>query len=46
MAYTFNFTFTLQDDPLLFDYNVQKRVQDFIDAALTQVILFHPRILS
>ncbi|KAK7262969.1 hypothetical protein RJT34_30552 [Clitoria ternatea] len=26
----------LQDDPLLFDYNVEQRVKDFIDAALTQ----------
>ena len=27
----------LQDDPLLYDYNVKQRVNDFIDAALTQV---------
>nr|KYP55020.1 Lysosomal alpha-mannosidase [Cajanus cajan] len=26
----------LQDDPLLFDYNVEQRVKDFIDAATTQ----------
>ncbi|KAE9614590.1 hypothetical protein Lal_00012122 [Lupinus albus] len=26
----------LQDDPLLFDYNVEQRVQDFIDAATTR----------
>ncbi|KAK7309369.1 hypothetical protein RJT34_06033 [Clitoria ternatea] len=26
----------LQDDPLLFDYNVEQRVQDFINAAITQ----------
>ncbi|KAI4327749.1 hypothetical protein L6164_020175 [Bauhinia variegata] len=25
-----------QDDPLLFDYNVQERVNDFVNAALTQ----------
>ncbi|KAE9606630.1 putative alpha-mannosidase [Lupinus albus] len=27
---------SLQDDPLLFDYNVEQRVQDFIDAAIIQ----------
>lgn len=27
----------LQDDPSLYDYNVEQRVNDFIDAALTQV---------
>ncbi|KAG5050832.1 hypothetical protein JHK87_003030 [Glycine soja] len=26
----------VQDDPLIFDYNVEQRVQDFIDAATTQ----------
>ncbi|KAJ8771037.1 hypothetical protein K2173_023362 [Erythroxylum novogranatense] len=26
----------VQDNPLLFDYNVQRRVQDFIDASLVQ----------
>ncbi|XP_022977427.1 alpha-mannosidase [Cucurbita maxima] len=26
----------IQDDPLLYDYNVKQRVNDFIDAALTQ----------
>ncbi|XP_061357704.1 alpha-mannosidase isoform X2 [Gastrolobium bilobum] len=26
----------LQDDPLIFDYNVEQRVKDFIDAATTQ----------
>lgn len=36
----------MQDDPLLFDYNVEQRVKDFIEAATTQVISFHPRILS
>lgn len=30
----------LQDDQLLFDYNVEQRVNDFIDAALTQVFIF------
>lgn len=27
----------LQDDPSLYDYNVEQRVNDFIDAALNQV---------
>lgn len=27
----------LQDDPSLYDYNVEQRVNDFIEAALTQV---------
>ena len=27
----------LQDNPLIFDYNVELRVNDFIDAAITQV---------
>lgn len=27
----------LQDNPLIFDYNVEQRVNDFIDAAITQV---------
>lgn len=27
----------LQDNPLLFDYNVQQRVDDFVNAAITQV---------
>ncbi|XP_056689523.1 alpha-mannosidase At3g26720 isoform X2 [Spinacia oleracea] len=27
---------TAQDDPLLFDYNVQERVNDFVDAAMSQ----------
>ncbi|XP_074562750.1 alpha-mannosidase-like, partial [Curcuma longa] len=26
----------VQDDPLIFDYNVEERVNDFIDAAMTQ----------
>ncbi|KAI3699356.1 hypothetical protein L2E82_43610 [Cichorium intybus] len=30
----------VQDNPLLFDRNVEKRVNDFIDAALTQVSIF------
>lgn len=29
----------LQDDPLLFDYNVKDRVNDFIVAAIAQVHL-------
>lgn len=29
--------FVLQDNPLLFDYNVEQRVNDFINAAMTQV---------
>lgn len=29
----------LQDDPLLFDYNVKDRVNDFIVAAVAQVYL-------
>ena len=29
----------MQDDPLLFDYNVKDRVNDFIAAAITQVHL-------
>lgn len=37
----------LQDNPLLFDMNVQKRVNDFIDAALTQVsILFYFQMIN
>ena len=31
-------TFTLKDDMSLFDYNVQDRVNDFVAAALAQVI--------
>jgi alpha-mannosidase len=27
----------MQDDPLLFDYNVEERVNDFVAAALAQV---------
>lgn len=27
----------LQDNPLIFDYNVEQRVNDFITAAITQV---------
>jgi len=27
----------VQDDPLLFDSNVEQRVKDFIDAAVIQV---------
>jgi len=34
--------FTLQDDPLLFDSNVEQRVKDFIDAAIIQVGRFYP----
>lgn len=30
----------LQDNPLLFDYNVEKRVSDFINASITQVISY------
>lgn len=30
--------FFLKDDILLFDYNVQERVNDFVAAALAQVI--------
>jgi hypothetical protein len=29
----------MQDDPLLFDYNVEQRVNDFVAAALAQVHL-------
>lgn len=31
------YTFELQDNPLLYDYNVEQRVKDFINAAITQV---------
>lgn len=31
--------FWLKDDPLLFDYNVQERVDDFVAAAISQVSL-------
>jgi len=36
---TFSFIahFFLKDDVLLFDYNVQERVNDFVSAALEQV---------
>ena len=27
----------VQDDPLLYDYNVEQRVNDFIEAAMAQV---------
>lgn len=30
---------SMQDDPLLFDYNVEERVNDFVAAALAQVQL-------
>lgn len=30
----------MQDDPLLFDYNVEERVNDFVAAAIAQVHLF------
>lgn len=29
----------MQDDPLLFDYNVEERVNDFVAAAVAQVHL-------
>lgn len=29
----------MQDDPLLFDYNVEERVNDFVAAAIAQVNL-------
>lgn len=40
----------MKDDPLLFDYNVQERVDDFVAAALSQVVLsawwFHTFFIS
>jgi hypothetical protein len=36
-----NFWFSsAQDDPLLFDYNVEERVNDFVAAAVAQVHFF------
>lgn len=34
-----DFAEQLQDDPRIFDYNVEQRVNDFVDAARTQVSL-------
>ncbi|RDY14228.1 hypothetical protein CR513_00732 [Mucuna pruriens] len=34
----------LQDDPLLFDYNVDQRVKDFIAAAITQTVFEYEMI--
>jgi len=34
---TLCYNWWLQDDPLLFDYNVEQRVQDFVAAAIAQV---------
>jgi len=34
----------MQDDPLIFDYNVKQRVKEFIDAATTQVSPFYSTI--
>lgn len=36
-TWTYTFLASMQDDPLLFDYNVEQRVDDFVAAAIAQV---------